>query len=149
MKALYWLFFCLCFSGKALASVESEAEKLLNTVGMEQAMEQSIATMLDLQMQQNPALAPYKETMLAFFEKHMSFDSLKPDLIALYIEMFTEQELKQINQFYSTEAGKKAIRVMPELMQKGAMIGAQRVQTHQGELIEMMQKKEAELIQAQ
>lgn len=147
MRVIYWVLIALCFSSKTLASAESEAEKLLNTVGMERAMEQSIATMLELQMQQNPALKPYQATMLAFFEKHMSYESLKPDLVVLYKDMFTEQELKELNLFYATAVGQKAIKVMPELMQKGAMIGAQRVQAHQGELVEMMQKKEAELKQ--
>lgn len=35
-------------------SSEQEAETLLNIVGMEEILEQSIAQMLDIQLQQNP-----------------------------------------------------------------------------------------------
>ena len=44
---------------------------------MEQALEQSISQMLQIQLQQNPALAPYKNIMLQFFKKHMSYENLK------------------------------------------------------------------------
>ena len=71
---------------------QKEAEKLLNTMGMEQAFEQSIDQMLDIQLQQNPALAPYKGVMQEFFSKHMSYDILKPEMLKIYANAFTANE---------------------------------------------------------
>jgi len=127
-------------------SSKKEAEILLSTMGMETALEQTISQMLDIQLQQNPTLAPFKQVMLRFFNKHMSYESLKPEMIAIYSEAFTSTELKEINAFYKTPTGSKTIEKMPELMAKGGQIGAQRVQDNIQELQEMI-KAESERIQ--
>jgi len=130
----------------AASGAQREAEKLLNTMGMATSMNQMIENVLALQLQQKPSLAPYKEVMLEFFRKHMSYEALKPDLVAIYVDVFTEDELIAINQFYLTDAGKKSIRVMPTLAQKGGQLGVKRMQTHMYELQEMI-KAETERIQ--
>jgi len=142
----------MVLSSIALAdeAARAEAEILLSVTGMEQAteqsIEQSIEQMLDVQLRQNPALAPYRQVMLAFFNKHMSYESIKPRLIELYAEAFTATELREINAFYRTPTGAKTIEVMPELMGKSAMIGATRVEENIAELQQMIQD-EAERIQ--
>lgn len=128
-------------------AAEKEAERLLNMMGMEEAMKQTTSQMLDLQLQQNPALVPFKEVMMEFFSKHMSYESLKPDMVRIYSETFTAPELREINNFYATEVGQKTIQVMPTLMVQGGQIGAARVQENIGELQAMI-KLEAERIQS-
>ena len=125
---------------------KKEAEILLSTMGMDTALEQTISQMLDIQLQQNPTLAPFKQVMLRFFNKHMSYESLKPEMVAIYSEAFTSTELKEINAFYKTPTGSKTIEKIPELMAKGGQIGAQRVQDNIQELQEMI-KVESERIQ--
>ena len=131
-------FLCLSSISSSDSASEKEAEKLLSIVGMKQALEQSTSQMLDVQLQQNPALAPYKEVMLEFFNKHMSYESLKPDMLKIYSEAFTADELKEINRFYATDVGKKTIEKMPTLMAQGGQIGAARVQENIGELQAMI-----------
>ena len=108
-------------------------------MNMKTAFEQSIEQMLQIQVQQNPALIPYQGVMLQFFSKHMSYESLKPQMIDLYAEVFTASELKDINSFYATPTGKKTLKEMPELLTRGAQIGAQRVQDNIQELQNMIQ----------
>jgi len=120
----------LCFAD---SGSEREAEKLFSTIGMDTAMEQTIVQMVDLQLQQNPAMVPYKHVMVEFFNKHMNYESLKPDLIKIYTEVFSEKELKELNDFYATDTGKKTIETMPVLMAKGGQIGMQRVQNNMQE----------------
>lgn len=134
----------VAFADKA---AETEAEILLNTLGMEVAMTQSMSQMVDLQLQNNPGMAPYKEIMLTFFDKHMNWESLKPDFKKIYSEEFTAEELRELNAFYATDIGKKSIERMPALMTKGAQIGMSRVQNNIGELQEMM-KAETERLKA-
>ena len=135
-------------SSHTLADNDSrkEAELLLSTMGLDQALEQSISQMLDVQLQQNPTLVPFKQVMLRFFNKHMSYESLKPEMVTIYAEAFTSTELKEINAFYKTPAGAKTIEKMPELMAKGGQIGAKRVQDNIQELQDMI-KVESERIQ--
>lgn len=145
--SVFMALLCMSPISSADPASEKEAEKLLNLMGMEEALDQSMAQMLDVQLQQNPALAPYKEVMLEFLTKHMSYDSLKPDMLKIYSEAFTASELREINDFYATDTGKKTIQMMPELMAQGAQIGAVRVQENIGELQAMIQA-EAERIQS-
>ena len=128
------------------AASEKEAEKLLDMVGTQEVMEQSMSQMLDIQLQQNPALAPYKGVMMEFLNKNMSYESLKPDLVKMYSEEFTSSELREINAFYSTNVGKKSIEKMPKLMMQGGQLGATRVQENINDLQAMIQA-ESERIQ--
>ena len=128
------------------AASEKEAEKLLNMVGTQEVMEQSMSQMLDIQLQQNPALAPYKGVMMEFLNENMSYESLKPELIKMYSEELTSSELREINAFYSTDVGKKSIEKMPTLMMQGGQLGATRVQENIGDLQAMIQA-ESERIQ--
>ena len=116
------------------AASGKEAEKLLNMIGIQAAMEQSMSQMLDIQLQQNPALAPYKGVMMEFLNENMSYESLKPDLIKIYSEEFTASELREIIAFYSTDVGKKSIEKMPTLMAQGGQLDAPRVQENIGDL---------------
>jgi hypothetical protein len=105
-----------------------------------------MSQMIDLQLQQNPTLAPFKPVMMKFFSKHMSWASLKPEFLKIYSEAFSAKELREINEFYSTDTGKKTIQLMPSLMAQGGQIGAARVQANIGELQEMI-KAESERLQ--
>jgi len=84
--------------------------------------------------------------MLKFFSKHMSYESLKPQIIDIYAEVFTASELKDINNFYATPTGKKTVKEMPELMVRGGQIGVQRIQDNIKELQSMIEA-ESERIQ--
>ena len=126
---------------------EIEAEKLLELAGTKAAMETMTDIMLTQQIQQNPSLVPFKQIMQQFFQKYLSYESLKSDFISMYVEAFTKDELTAINEFYATEAGKKAVKLMPSLMQKGGEIGQRQVQDNIQELQKMI-KDEAERIQA-
>ncbi len=131
----------ICSTAYADKAAENEAEKLMNIIGMEQAMDRSMTAMLNMQLQQNPALAPYKDIMMKFFQKHISYQSLKPDLKKIYSQNFTAMELKEINAFYATKAGQKAISKMPMLMAQGAQLGAQRVRDNIEELKTMINEE--------
>jgi hypothetical protein len=114
-------------------------------MGMEEAMTESMSQLVDVQLQQNPALAPYKDVMMKFFSKHMSWESLKPEFLEIYATSFTASELREINKFYATDTGKKTIEKMPAIMAQGAQIGAARVQENIGELQAMIQAESERL----
>lgn len=144
---LAYTFSVLLFSNMVLADDESqrEAERLLTNMQMKEMMVESIEKMVDLQMQQNPTLAPYKQVLLQFFEKHMSWESLKPEFVKIYADAFTAAELRDLNAFYATPTGQKTIRMMPSLMTQGAQIGMSRVQANSAELTEMIEAESKRL----
>jgi hypothetical protein len=123
------------------------ASELLELAHMDEVLSQTIDQMLDLQIQQNPELALYEKVMREFFAKYMSWDALKEDFIKIYMEEFTEAELKDMIAFYKTPTGQKAITKTPVLASRGAQLGQQRVQDNINELIQMI-KDETERLKA-
>ena len=143
------LALCLAFAGPAFADDvgKMEAEKLLAVLDLQATMDQAMVMELDSQLKANPALAPYKDIVLGFMRKYMSYESLKPELVELYAGEFTAAELKEARQFYSTTTGRKFIASMPRLMTRGASLGSTQLQQHMGELDQLI-KEEALRIQA-
>ena len=62
-------------------------------------------------------------------------------MMAIYTDAFTEAKLREVNAFYKTPTGQKAITVLPGLMQKGMAIGQKTMQEHLPELQEAIQAK--------
>jgi hypothetical protein len=116
------------------ASHRKAAEALLGMMDMDNMLSQTVDQMLAMQVQQNPAIAPYQAQMKTFLNKYMSWASLKDDMVKLYVAEFSESELNELNKFYQTPLGKKTVQKMPGLTAKGAEIGQKRVQDHLPEL---------------
>jgi hypothetical protein len=110
------------------------AEQMLTLMDMPTVLKQSVDQMVAQQVAQNPSIAPYEGEMKAFLAKYMSWDSLKADMIKIYMDEFTESELGELNKFYQTPVGKKTVEKMPTLMSKGAQLGGERVQKNMPEL---------------
>jgi hypothetical protein len=126
------------FAGADEKSHRAAAEKLLVISKTEETMKKSIQNMLDLQTKQQPVLKPLRPAMEKFFEKHLSYASIKDELIELYVAEFTEEELTGLAEFYQTPLGKKAVEKLPVLMSKGGEIGMKRVQENQAELQQLI-----------
>lgn len=145
------LLVVMMFSGVAFAdqAARVEAEALLDTMGMQVTLDKAIDVMLDAHIKQTPELAPYRGVMLVFFKKYMSYESLKPDLINIYESEFSASELREVRAFYATPTGQKMIEKIPQLMGKGAEMGARRVQEHIQELKQMINDEEERLKKSQ
>jgi uncharacterized protein len=57
----------------------------------------------------------------AVFEENMA--SFKEEIIPIYHKYFTGAEIREMIRFYSTDLGKKTIRVMPAAMQESMLVG--------------------------
>ena len=124
------------------------AERLLLLFDMDMLMNQMTDQLLDAQFKQNPGLMPYKDVMMAFFSKYLAWESIKNDMIQIYINEFTESELNEMIAFYQTPTGRKVIEKLPNIMKKGGEIGLKRVQENQQELNRMIEEKSRKLKQA-
>lgn len=137
----------LLMSGPALADEASrgEAAKLLDSMGLDATMNGVVTTMLDAQITQTPEMAPYREVMLAFFSKYMSYDALKSDLVDAYATEFTADELRQAREFYASATGQKFISKVPKLTALGAEIGKKHITEHLPELKQMISDETARI----
>ncbi len=141
-RALAFAAALALLAGPAFAADDARtkaAEALLKSMKVDKVLQQSIDQMLDMQAKQNPAMAKMRPAMTKFFAKYMSWDALKPDMVALYAEEFTAGELDEMTKFYQTPTGQKMVDKMPALTAKGMQLGLSKVQAHQAELREMIE----------
>lgn len=144
--SVFILTMLLCQSAFANSdSHRNAADELLDTMEMNTLIDDSIKTILQLELSKNPTLQPLEEVMRVFFHKHMSGESLRGAFIDIYVETFTEKELKEINRFYKTPTGKKVVKETPVLKAKGMKLGEQRVQENLPELQSMIQEEAARI----
>ena len=115
------------------AAHRAAVERLFTLTRMQQKIDESVQTVVMLQLQQNPDLAPRRDALVAFLEQHVGWDALHEDLVQMYLEAFSEQELETINGFYSTPAGQKLISTLPQLVQQRNRLAMQRLQDNMAE----------------
>ncbi len=135
----YFGFLCV-----GIADEESHrqvASELLELSGTKEAMragflatiEPNIAAMTQQGMP--PAAASeIRIALTEWFEQEIKWEEIKPKVVELYMKEFTEAELKELNAFYRTPIGSKAISKIPAIMQQGSLIGQQYAATKQDSL---------------
>ena len=121
------------------------AQELLVCMKLNETMIQTVESMLELEIQTNPQLERYRDVMRAFFVKHMTGEAIQEDFAKMYMETFTEPELRDLIKFYKTETGQKSVEVLPALTQKGARWGQQKVMDNMAELELMIEEEDKRL----
>lgn len=127
------------------AATAAAAQELFKALKLQTNLGETAAAMIDSEIGRNPGLTPYREVMLAWLKKYMTWEAMQPELTKMYTETFTEAELKQMATFYGSPAGQKSLEKLPELMQRTAMAGARISQPHQDELRAAMDARSQEL----
>lgn len=114
------------------AAEKSAAERLVDAVDMQGsgmvAAKQAFKPMLDRFKAQGlppEALAEITAATDLFFTKTFSDPELKKQMVKLYQQKFTPDELDELLHFYETPVGRKALLTMPELMGEASKIGQQ------------------------
>lgn len=127
----------LVLSGLSVADESSHLEQveiLFKLTQMEKKINESVESIAQLQLRQNPKLVAKRDQLMAFLEKHIGWNALRNDLSGMYMRSFTENELKAINDFYITPTGQKVITIVPQLVQERNRLAMQRLQQNIGEL---------------
>ena len=120
------------------ASHRQVAEGLLTVIKAEQDIQESADRLLENLLKQHTQLAPHHAAVKTFVTKYMHWTSLKEDLITLYVQAFTEDELKQLTTFYQSPLGQKAADEMPQLVNAGTQLGITRLRANSAELQRMI-----------
>lgn len=117
----------------------------LEVMETERNMKLGADLMIDAQIQANPILGPYKDVLQDWTAQYISWDALGEQLVALYMNAFSESELLELTEFYRTETGQKALRTLPEIMQQAAQLGTAAAETHAPELEQMIKERASEM----
>lgn len=121
------------------------ARELLEVTNAQAMMEQSMQAarnMLAPDSVQRKALAEFDQLIDQILAEHFSWTVLEPEFVQLYVEVFTEAELRELTAFYRTDLGQKMLLRMPEVMQRSMAITQARLQEA---LPQLMQRIQAEM----
>jgi hypothetical protein len=127
------------------ATHRQAAEEFLEVMDLEKAMMGGASAMVEAMIHQNATLAPYRDVILKWAQSILTWDNFGPRVTTMYVESFTESELREMTAFYRTPTGRKALALMPEMMQRGALIGAEIAKEHTPELEQMVKARATEL----
>jgi len=125
------------------AAQRKQVETLFRLTQMEKKIQESVNSVVQLELQQNPQLQNDRKALEDFLQKYIGWNALKDDIAAMYMRAFSEQELKKMNAFYITPTGQKVITMVPELVQQRNRLAMERLQQNIGELREMIREKPA------
>ncbi len=83
------------------------------------------------------AKAPAKKAVLESYtaranqalDSTIGWEKIKPEMVKLYTDTFTEQELKDLVKFYQSPLGKKVLEKMPAVTQQSAQITQQKLES--------------------
>jgi len=125
-------------------SHKKAANELLVTMGIEKMLEQSNEKTVSFQVAKNRKIVGYEDLVKAFYDKYSNWEVIKDDVIKMYTQSFTEQELNELTAFYKSPTGQKALSTMPTLMVKTIHIGQQNIKEHLPELQKEIEKRTEE-----
>lgn len=123
---------------QASPELRAAATELLMAMRAPEMLEGSVRTMLDAQLRSTPELQGVQDVLREFVARYVSWEALREQYVEIYADAFTEDELRQITDFYRSDAGQKLARSTPRLMAQSAALGERAVLAHRAELQRMI-----------
>jgi len=132
---------CPNLQAAGTASQRQAVETLFKLTQMEKKINESVQSVVQMQIRQDPGLAAKKDVLTAFLEKYIGWNAIRDELEEMYLKTFTEKELKAMNDFYITPTGQKVITIVPQLVRQRNKLAMLRLQAHIGELRTILGEK--------
>lgn len=118
---------------------EKAAREVIKLVGSQDLVESGADSLMDM-LYSEADWTSYKDVVRDWYRKTVNESEIQEEMVKLYMETFSEKELREIAAFYKTPAGRKAIEILPELTKKGAELGSRQVEAHFPELLALLEK---------
>jgi hypothetical protein len=132
---LPFLFSPLCHAD--VTSHRKAAEDVLILTGVDRMIEPAFQQIEQMQLRQLRQMdlpeeaydhaQKYIQRIYQVMVREMRWDNIKEDYITLYVDVFSESELRELIRFYETPLGQKLIQKTPVLMQRSMQIGQQKM----------------------
>lgn len=139
MKKIIAIFIMMAISIPAFAQPTSKesVKELLKITKSEQflgQMSQQINTMMHssiekitqgrkLTTKQELAVVNYTQELGKIMQEELTWAKLEPEMIKIYAEEFSQEEIDGMIKFYKTPVGQSTIDKMPIVMQKSMQVG--------------------------
>lgn len=134
MKKISIVVFILCLmaAGSLYADEQSHrklAEELLTVMQVDKEVDATYDKIKAMHREQMKGMEvpqeslTYQDKMMDMMAQEMTWEKLKDDYITVYTEVFTEEELKGLIDFYKTPMGQKYVEKTPGLRMKLMQVG--------------------------
>lgn len=120
------------------ATHRQAVDELFVAMDVERTFAQAVESSMRIQIDANPVMREFAPVIREFLARYMGFGALRERIAGLYMERFSELEIRQLTAFYRTTLGVRALQELPALMQRGGEIGAAQVREHSAELQDMI-----------
>ncbi len=133
MKRIFLAVICIVMLTSTVATADQAGEKkavlkmleITNARNMSVQIMKSMEAMMDRQFQTETvklspkgqeALMAIRKDTVKWLQENFSWDQMKDMYVDIYTQVFTEDEINQLVQFYQSPLGKKMLAKMPELI---------------------------------
>lgn len=123
----------------------TKSEQLIDQMSeqMNMMMSSSIEQMTqgqNLTTKQELAIINYSQELTKIMQQDLTWAKLEPDIIKIYAEEFTQEEINGMLEFYKTPVGQSTINKMPIIMQKSMQIGYKQMDTITPKIMQAVEK---------
>jgi uncharacterized protein len=119
------------------------AKEYLDLYGIVDMALSGVQLAMDQQIAANPALEPFRATMIEWARGLFGSEEAKTAFASIYAEVFTEAEIRQLMVFARTPVGRKVVANQANLARRGAEVGQRLAQAHQADLMARLEALEA------
>ena len=137
------------------ASHEEAARELLTAMNAEQTIEQSytqilpqleaMAEQMGVTGEERVIFDRYLRRMVAAMREELTWEKMEPGMVRTYMSVYSEQELRELAEFYESPLGQKFTRKMPELMTATMQMTQDMMEDFAPRVQEIQARLEAEL----
>ncbi|UZE95658.1 DUF2059 domain-containing protein [Alkalimarinus alittae] len=126
----------------------SQASSVLDNMSAQvNAMFSQTVQQMNLSEEKKAEAAKYQQRLNEIMEEELSWSKLKGQFVDVYVDVFSEEELKELVAFYKSPLGKKLIVKMPQLMQESMGLAQKQMQSIIPKIKQLSQEMQAELYQ--
>lgn len=104
-----------------------------------------MAEQLGVTEETRPTFDVHMEKMVEVMKEEMSWDKMEPYILAAYVSVYSEEELRELGEFYASPLGQKFVAKMPELIDASMKMTQDMMAALMPRLREVQQELRAEL----
>lgn len=152
MRTVYATMLILLLVSIAVPSAHAQAkdlkkvEKLLELMRLEETTTTAVVQMLSDIFASTPNLAVHQDIIVEYTEERLGWEALKPEMVKIYAELFSDNEIAELTQFYSSKTGQKSLDVSPEMTRQMRRVVKARFDADLGMLEMRMKNRELDIM---
>jgi hypothetical protein len=155
MKKLFLLIPILIFSSQTCSDNKKDnVEQLFQLMKTDSIVEQiytqtnqvleNMGQQMGVKESEQEGFQKHLQEMMTLIKQEVNWEKMKEPMIAIYLEHYSEKEIKDMIAFYKTETGQSMIKKMPMVMQDSMQLSQKIMQDLSPKLIELMDKYQLE-----